>query len=48
VQLLTDPVKLRAARAWARERANRFTWERAGEMTSAVYSERVARLRNGA
>jgi glycosyltransferase involved in cell wall biosynthesis len=39
VALLRDPATLAAARIQAHARAQRFTWRRAAEMTSAAYTE---------
>jgi glycosyltransferase involved in cell wall biosynthesis len=47
VALLRDPARLGAASAWARARAREFTWDGAARTTSAVYAERVERLRGG-
>jgi glycosyltransferase involved in cell wall biosynthesis len=46
ISLLRSPDRLAAARLWARARAQEFTWERAAQLTSAVYSEHVAMLRS--
>lgn len=44
-ELLADRDRLRAARAWAHQRAREFTWRRAAELTSVAYAARVARVR---
>jgi glycosyltransferase involved in cell wall biosynthesis len=45
IALLGDPARLSVASAWARRRARDFTWDGAARTTSAVYAERVQRLR---
>jgi glycosyltransferase involved in cell wall biosynthesis len=46
IGLLGNADRLAAARLWARERARDFTWERAAQVTSDAYSERLASLRS--
>ncbi len=45
IALLSRPDDIASARAWARRRAREFTWERAAQLTSQVYSNGVATLR---
>jgi len=40
VALLKDEVKLKAARIWAKERSQQFSWQRIAEVTSRIYLER--------
>jgi glycosyltransferase involved in cell wall biosynthesis len=44
-QLLTQPERLRSARAWAKARSADFSWERSAHATSDLYTEMVERRR---
>jgi glycosyltransferase involved in cell wall biosynthesis len=48
VALLRDPGRLAADRAWARARAQQFSWRRAAELTSAAYERGRLRVAEGA
>jgi glycosyltransferase involved in cell wall biosynthesis len=44
-RLLTQPERLRSARAWAKARSADFSWERSARATSDLYTEMVERRR---